>query len=220
MKKILFLAFMLSLGICMSAAPNRSDDSSTREYEYTLVPIWSSLKTDKPLMMPLEEVRLNFDQTIKFFSDDKITVTCDGAVVAESVGYEISNEKDINGFPSTLTIRFDKNLLPLGKKYLLCLPKGLIGWTECYSNIQILNMEYAMSFFTPANLGEPEVYIGSTIRDSNELGTIIFNHPTSVVNDSKFILYREGEKIGEYSPVIDNFEELASYIRDLILVNK
>ncbi len=174
---------------------------------------WWSLKSDEPFVKPLEDVSVPFDCPIKIVNDQKIEVICDGLTVAKSVSAEVLNDKTLTGYNGTLVIHFDKLKLPKGKTYSILIHEGTVGRTESDSDIQIVNMEMDMSFSIPENLGKPGIHADDQIPDSKISTVISWPYEITAVGDARFLLYREGEKIGEYPLEISNWPSSTSYIK-------
>lgn len=202
MRKLFFIAFMLSIGFSLNA----------KIVEPSLCPGWCSLKSDKPFVMPLEDVSINFNCPIKLMDTQKVEVLCEGETVAESLSLNVINDKEITGWDGTLVAHFDSRLLPKGKSYKLVVHEGTVGWTESYNDIQVVNMENEHTFFVPATLGEPEIFADTRISDSRTITGISYLYETATVGDACFELYREDEKIGEYLLEITNWSTPLSII--------
>lgn len=195
MRKLLSTAFMLSIGISLNAT----------SLEPSLAPVWWDLKSDQPFVAPLEDVTVHFQLPVKLIQVQNIEVVCDGHTVAEAVSAEVINDKASTGWDGTLIVHFDKQYLPKDRTYRMIIHEGTVGYTESYNDIQIVNMEADIPFSVPGNLGEPEIYAGANIPDSKVITGISYPYETVAVENAKFILYREEEKIGEYSLDILNY---------------
>lgn len=204
MKKLLFIALMLSIGIGLNAAT----------VQPLMTPMWWDIKSDTPFIKPLEDVCIHFDHPIKLMpTPQKVEVVCDGQTVAESISADVVNDKASTSWEGTLVVHFGKQYLPKGKTYRMIIHKGTVGWTELYDDVQVVNMEAYMSFFVPETLGEPDIHASSQISDSKTWTTILYPYETAALEDARFQLYREGEKIGEYPLDITNYVTPRSYIR-------
>lgn len=158
------------------------------------------ISSQRPFYHPLDEVDLTFDRGIKLFDGATATVLCDGVPVATATSLEAVNHEGKKGTTGSLVISFEKQNLPLGKSYVLSIPQGILGWTECHSDIQIVNRDIRIPFFTPEDLGEHYTTLtyDSPVEDSDCLSTIYWSTETEAAGEPMFSLYREDEKVGEY----------------------
>lgn len=197
MKKAIFTLLALAVSICMNAA------SFT---EATLSPSLWSIPSDKPFVKSFDEVVINFYYPIKFIDKQAVELRCDGETVARSESIQIVNDKETTGWEGALVVRFAKTDLPKGKTYTLILPTGTVGWTECYNDIQVINMESTHTFFVPENLGTPEIFASSMISDSSHRPGISYLLETKATEGAAYRLYREGEEFGRYGIEIENYD--------------
>jgi len=171
------------------------------EIEATLRPSSTSPSAERPFVSPLEEVGFVFNRfCIKLFDNASVTIKCDGEVVATAVSLDIDNYDGELGKQGTLIAKFDKQNLPKGKTYTICLSKGSVGWVECYNNIQIVNMEYSYDVTVPDNLGTPETYIkdDSSVFDSDDLASVLYyRYEIAPVGTPNFLFYKNGEFVDE-----------------------
>lgn len=165
--------------------------------------MWSvsyTVKKDMPFLYPLEEIGVKFDRAIKLMDavDDPITVKCNGVVVAETTSLEIINIESDRSVEGILTVHFDKQNLPKGATYDLCIPAGVVGSSETIEGTQLVNAASSAQFSVPESLGAtfgPED--GLHIPDSKHFIVFYWKFETKAVGESKFDLYREDEKIAE-----------------------
>ena len=83
-----------------------------------------------------------------------ITIQADGVVVAEATSLEIINSTSSESTEGILNVHFDKQNLPKGVTYQLCLPEGVIGLPELEEGIyQLVNGAIKIPFSVPSTLG-------------------------------------------------------------------
>lgn len=164
-------------------------------------PVSYTIKTDTPFVCPLEEIGIQFDRAIKLMDgvETPITIQANGVVVAEATELEIINSESKNSTEGILNVHFEKQNLPKGVTYELCLPEGVIGWTEMEEGIyQLVNGATTTKFTVPASLGPTfGAEDGSHIPDSDHFIVFYWGLETKAVGQPKFDLYRENEKIAE-----------------------
>lgn len=164
-------------------------------------PVSYTIKTDTPFVCPLEEIGIQFDRAIKLMDgvETPITIQANGVVVAEATELEIINSESKNSTDGILNVHFEKQNLPKGVTYELCLPEGVIGWTEMEEGIyQLVNGATTTKFTVPASLGQTfGAEDGSHIPDSDHFIVFYWGLETKAVGQPKFDLYRENEKIAE-----------------------
>jgi len=168
------------------------------EIEASLRPVSTSPSAQRHFVAPLEEVGFVFDRCIKLFDDASVTIKCGDEVVATSVNLDIDNYDGELGKQGTLIARFDKQNLPKGKTYTICLSKGSVGWVECYNNIQIVNMAFSYDVEVPENLGTPRTnhVDDSPVSDSGEGALCLYyGYEIAPVGTPEFLLYKSGELI-------------------------
>ena len=164
-------------------------------------PVSYTIKSDRPFVYPLEEVGIKFDRAIKLMDGvtTPVTIQADGVVVAEATSLEIINSTSSKSTEGILNVHFEKQNLPKGVTYQLCLPEGVIGWTEMEEGIyQLVNGAIKTSFSVPSTLG-PTFGTGNweQIQDSDNFIVFYWGLETKAVGEPKFDLYRENEKIAE-----------------------
>lgn len=167
-----------------------------------LWPVSYTIKPDKPFVYPLEEIGIKFDRAIKLMDGvtTPITIQANGVVVAEATSLEIINSESKNSTEGILNVHFKKQNLPKGVTYQLCLPEGVIGWTEMEEGgiYQLVNGATDETFSVPTSLGPTSgTQDGEQITDSNHSITVYWGFETKAVGHPKFDLYRENEKIAE-----------------------
>lgn len=163
-------------------------------------PVSFTVKADTPFVYPLEEIGVKFDRAIKLMDGvtDPITVTCNGIVVAEAKTLEIINIESNRSVEGILNIQFEKQNLPKGATYELCLPEGVIGCNESGNECQLVNAASSAHFSVPASLGPTHgTEDGLHIPDSKHFIIFFWKFETKAVGEPKFYLYREEEKIAE-----------------------
>ena len=165
-------------------------------------PVSYTVKTDTPFVCPLEEIGIQFDRAIKLMDgvETPITIQANGVVVAEATELEIINSESKNSTDGILNVHFEKQNLPKGVTYQLCLPEGVIGWTEMEEGgiYQLVNGATTTKFTVPASLGPTfGTEDGSHIPDSDHFIVFYWGLETKAVGQPKFDLYRENEKIAE-----------------------
>jgi len=168
------------------------------EIEATLRPISTSPSAVRPFAAPLEEVGFVFDRCIKLFDNASVVIKCDGEVVATAVSLDVDNYVGEKSKQGTLIAKFDKQNLPKGRTYSVCLSKGSVGWVECYNDIQIVNMAYSYNVDVPENLGTPQTDFvnDSPAWDSTDLSLgLYYGYEIAPVGSPEFLLYRNGELI-------------------------
>lgn len=168
--------------------------------EPSLRPISVSPSNDHPFTAPLEEVGFVFDRCIKLYDDASVTVRCDGEVVATAISLDVDNYEGETRRQGTLIARFDRQNLPKGKTYTLCLTQGSVGWVERYNDIQVVNMAYTYNVDVPDNLGAPycEIKYSSTVKDSDSYALQLqYSYEIAPIGNPAFLFYRDGELIGE-----------------------
>lgn len=119
-------------------------------------PVSYTIKSDKPFVYPLEEIGITFDRAIKVMDGvtAPVTIQANGEVVAEATSIEIINSESKNSTQGILNVHFEKQNLPKGVTYQLCLPEGVIGWTEMEEGIyQLVNGAIKTNFSVPDSLG-------------------------------------------------------------------
>lgn len=207
-KSLSFL--VLVLAVCVLPIKGQAT-----EIEATLKPLYTHPSSDRHFIAPLEEVGFIFDRCIKLYDDASVEVKCDGEVVAEAVEFEIDNYDGELGKQGTLIARFDKQLLPKGKTYTVCLAKGSVGWVECYNDIQIVNRAYSFDMVVPENLGAPasELGVDFPVEDSECLSlSFYYGYEIAPVGNPMFLFYREGELVDEI-PVHVSWDWDLGYVR-------
>lgn len=164
-------------------------------------PVSYTIKSDKPFVYPLEEVGIKFDRAIKLMdgSTTPVTIQANGVVVAEATSLEIINSTSSKSTEGILNVHFEKQNLPKGVDYRLCLPEGVIGWTELEEGTyQLVNGATSCLFSVPSTLGPT---FGSEnweqIHDSDNFIVFYWGLETKAVGEPMFDLYRENEKIAE-----------------------
>lgn len=165
-------------------------------------PMSYTIKPDKPFVCPLEEIGIKFDRAIKLMDgvETPVTIQADGIVVAEATSLEIVNSESKNSTEGILNVHFEKQNLPKGVTYQLCLPEGVIGWTEMEEDsiYQLVNGATTEKFTVPASLGSTfGTQEGEKIPDSDNSFIFYWELETKAVGQPKFDLYREDEKIAE-----------------------
>ncbi len=168
------------------------------EIEATLAPVSVSPSANRPFVAPLEEVGFVFDRCIKLFDNASVTVKCGGEVVATAVSLDIDNYVGEKSKQGTLIARFDKQNLPKGKTYTICLSKGSVGWVECYNDIQIVNKAYSRDVDVPENLGTPQTDFvnDAPVWDSTNLALCFYyGYEIAPVGSPEFLFYRDGELV-------------------------
>lgn len=196
MKKYdLFQSIALLLAFC--ALPT---SMCATEIEATLRPVATSPSATQPFFDPLEEVGFVFDRCIKLIDNPTVTIKCGDKVVATAVSVDIENYDGELGKQGTLIARFDKQNLPKGETYTICLPKESVGWVECYNDIQIVNMAYSYDVEVPENLGTPhsEIKPDSAVSDSDSFALCLYyGYEIAPVGTPNFLLYRDDKPICE-----------------------
>lgn len=165
-------------------------------------PVAYTVKKDKPFVYPLEEIGVMFDHAIKLMdtATDPITVKCDGVVMAEATTLDIINDENDRYYKGILNVHFEKQNLPKGASYELCIPEGVVGWAEIPGETQIVNAATSAEFSVPSSLGATQgTPDGTYISDSKNYIVIYWGYETKAVGEPKFELYRENEKIAELS---------------------
>lgn len=194
MKKHSLLRFVcLLMAIC-----SFTTSMTATEVEATLRPLYTTPSANMPFTAPLEEVGFIFDRCIKLFDGASVSILCGEQVVATAVSLEVENYDGEKIKQGTLIARFDKQNLPKGKSYSICLSKGSVGWVECYNNIRIVNMAYSFSVDVPQNLGTPttELAYDSPVWDSSNLALCVYyGYEIAPVGSPEFLLYKNGELI-------------------------
>ncbi|MDE5629460.1 MAG: hypothetical protein K2I69_07865 [Muribaculaceae bacterium] len=164
-------------------------------------PVSYTIKSDKPFVYPLEEVGIKFDRAIKLMDgvSTPVTIQANGVVVAEATSLEIINSSSSKSTEGILNVHFEKQNLPKGVTYQLCLPEGVIGWTEMEEGIyQLVNGAIRTSFSVPSTLGPTYgTTDGQELYDSNDFIVFFWKFDVKAVGQPKFNLYRENEKIAE-----------------------
>lgn len=159
-----------------------------------------TVKKDKPFVYPLEEIGVKFDRAIKLTDGvtEPITVKCDGVVVAEATTLEIINNESDRSVEGVLVIHFEKQNLPKGATYELCIPEGVVGAIEVFDGGQLVNGALNTEFSVPSSLGPTDgTPNGTYISDSKCYIVVYWCFETKAVGEPKFDLYRENEKIAE-----------------------
>lgn len=165
-------------------------------------PVSYTVHADRPFVYPLEEIGISFDRAIKLMDGvtTPVTVKANGVVVAEATSLEIINSVGKNSTEGILNVHFKKQNLPKGVTYQLCLPEGVIGWTEMEEDgiYQLVNGATSQSFTVPASLGPTfGTRDGEHIPDSDNTVIFYWELETKAVGLPRFDLYRENEKIAE-----------------------
>lgn len=164
-------------------------------------PVSYTVKSDRPFVYPLEEIGITFDRAIKLMDGvtTPVTIKANGVVVAEATSLEIINSESKNSTQGILNVHFEKQNLPKGVTYELCLPEGVIGWAEQEEGIyQLVNSATTLGFSVPSSLG-PTTGTEDGIHVVNSDWSIIFywSLEAKAVGQPKFDLYREDVKIAE-----------------------
>lgn len=165
-------------------------------------PVSYTIKSDRPFVYPLEEVGIKFDRAIKLMDGvtTPVTIQANGVVVAEATSLEIINSTSSKSTEGILNVHFEKQNLPKGETYKICLPEGIIGWTEMEegSIYQLVNGSTSQEFSVPTSLG-PTTGTEDWLHIPDSKHTILFYwaFETKAVGEPKFDLYRENEKIAE-----------------------
>ncbi len=120
-----------------------------------LWPVSYSVHKDMPFVYPLEEISVKFDRTIKLMDDVKepVTIKCNGVAVAEASTLEIINNVGARSSEGILCVNFEKQNLPKGQTYEICVPEGIIGSVEVFGENQIVNAASSVEFSVPSSLG-------------------------------------------------------------------
>lgn len=164
-------------------------------------PVSYTIESDKPFVYPLEEIGIIYDRAIKLMDGvtTPVTIQANGVVVAEATTLEIINSESQCSTEGILNVHFEKQNLPKGVTYQLCLPEGVIGWTEMEEGIyQLVNGAIRTSFSVPNSLGPTfGTEDGAHIPDSDHFILFYWGLETKAVGQPKFNLYREDEKIAE-----------------------
>lgn len=164
-------------------------------------PVSYTIDSERPFVYPLEEVGIIFDRAIKLMDGvtTPVTIQANGVVVAEATSLEIINSESSKSTQGILNVHFEKQNLPKGKTYELCLPEGVIGWTEKEEGIfQLVNGAIRTSFSVPSTLGPTfGTEDGEHIVDSNNFIIFYWGLEAKAIGQPKFDLYRENEKIAE-----------------------
>ena len=172
-----------------------------------------SINSNEPFIAPIEDVKFYFSMPLQLFDGAHAEITCEGAAIAEAVSMEIENDPQNTRCPGALILHFDKQNLPKGKRYEICVNRGAVGWTECYNDIQIINVEFTWSFTVPDFL--PEDYRTEDwvpVDDNDHIVLISWHCYMEAAENAKFILYREDDKIGEYPISVERQDWGYSYI--------
>lgn len=189
-----FIASALLLAICPFTA-------GATEIEPSMRPQSTSPAADRMFVAPLEEVGFIFDRSLKLYDAASVVITCDGVTVATPTGYEVSNYEGERAKQGALIAKFDKQNLPKGKTYTVSLAKGSVGWTECYNDIQCVNMDYSYQITVPETLGEgrTELKPNSPVNNSEALSSqgIYYGYEIAPVGTPHFLFYRDGVFVGE-----------------------
>lgn len=168
----------------------------TAENAPIMWPVSYTVKTDRPFVYPLEEIGVKFDRAIMLMDvvSYPVTVKCEGVVVAEATSLEIINSKS----EGILNVHFEKQNLPKGATYELCVPEAIVGWTEKDGDNQLVNAASSVEFSVPSSLGATSgTEDGERISDSNHYIVFYWDYETKAIGEPKFSLYREDEKIAE-----------------------
>ena len=178
-------------------------------------PVSYTIKPDKPFVCPLEEIGIKFDRAIKLMDgvETPVTIQADGVVVAEATSLEIVNSESKNSTEGILNVYFEKQNLPKGVTYQLCLPEGVIGWTEMEEGCiyQLVNGATTEKFTVPASLGSTfGTQEGEKIPDSDNSFIFYWELETTAVGQPKFDLYRENEKIADIPATVTYDWDLGS----------
>ena len=193
--KLLFTIVCTLLGLQALSAGNASTTAPI------MWPVSYTIKTDRPFVYPLEEIGIKFDRTIKLMEEitTPVTIQANGVVVAEATSLEIINTESKKFAEGILNVHFEKQNLPKGITYRLCLPEGVIGWTEMEEGIyQLVNGATTEKFSVPSSLGPTfGTEDGVQIADSDDFILLYWGFETKAVGNPKFDLYRENEKIAE-----------------------
>ena len=172
-------------------------------------PVSYTISSEKPFVYPLEEIGIIYDRAIKLMDGvtTPITIQADGVVVAEATSLEIINSTSSKSTEGMLNVHFEKQNLPKGVTYQLCLPEGVIGWTEMEEGIfQLVNGAIKTSFSVPSTLGPTSgTDNGLQIPDSDCFFIFYWHFETKAVGEPKFDLYRENEKIAEIPAEVTNY---------------
>ena len=194
MKLKLLITIVCTLLALLAMAGNDS------QYAPVMWPTSYTVKPDRPFVYPLEEIGVKFDRTIKLMdaADKPVTVRCNGFVVAEAKSLEVINYEFGNAAEGILNVHFEKQNLPKGASYELCIPEGIIGRTELEEGFQLVNGATRQPFSVPSTLGPTlDTETGLHIPDSEHFILFYWGFETKAVGDAKFLLYREDEKTAE-----------------------
>lgn len=163
-------------------------------------PVSYTVKKDMPFVYPLEEIGVKYDRAIKLMdkADGSIVVKCGEDIVAVSTTLEIINSESGRSVEGILNVHFDKQNLPKGESYQLCIPEGVIGWEEAPGGTQLVNAASTTEFSVPSSLGLTDVTPdGVPISDSKAYIAVYWGFETKAAGEPKFLLYRDDEKIAE-----------------------
>lgn len=165
-----------------------------------LWPVSYTVKKDMPFVYPLEEIGVKFDRAIKLMDGvhDPVSIKCNDVTVAEATSLEIINSESSHSVEGILNVHFEKQNLPKGKTYELCVPEGVIGYAEVIDGTQLINAASSAKFSVPESLGATQgTQDGLYISDSKHFLVVYWGFETKAVGQPKFELYREEEKIAE-----------------------
>ena len=211
---------LLAAFVCVMAG----QQVATAESVKTAPDMWPTsctIETRTPFVSPLDEVDIYFGCNIKLMetATEPIVVKCNGVVVAEAKSLEITNFSDGKTEKGLLTVNFEKQNLPKGAAYTLCLPEGVIGAREVMYGYQRVNSANDIDFTVPSTL-EPlnDTQVERYYHDSNSYIMLYWRNEIKPVGEPVFHLYRENEKIaelpvevechggfGEVSPVFNDY---------------
>ena len=156
---------------------------------------------DRPFTAPLSRIDFNFDGGITLLEGASASVECDGETVATAIDIEVSNYKGKERTQGSILLTFERQLLPKGKSYTVCIESGSIARED---NEEIQNSRIEQNFDVPENLGEAHIYRedGSVITTVSKSGypgfpTFYWGIETEPVGNPYFILYREGIAVRE-----------------------
>lgn len=163
-------------------------------------PVSTTIETETPFVSPLEEVFIKFGSPIKLMETptEPIVVKCNDVVVAEATSFEVINPSDVNCGEGLLTVNFEKQNLPKGAAYRLCIPEGMVGSRDIMYGYQRVNSAIDIDFCVPSTLEQlNDTQVERYYHDSESYIMFYWRNEIKPVGEPVFHLYRENEKIAE-----------------------
>lgn len=149
---------------------------------------------DRPFVYPLEYIEFTFDGEIAL--GDHPSAMISGEKWISATSFEVSNYKGQKRTQGTLIIWFEKQNLPLGHDYELCVLPGTVNLAADPSTA---NDKIKVNFSVPADLGQHRFdYEQNAVIESARHIWVYWGYETEPYNNPVFRLYHDDDLIGVY----------------------